>query len=176
MSKEINVKFENASQEIMVVGAEALGLAKGQAEGSYHLPNGQTMQITDGRVKGNFYMMGGRMLGEHKVTSSSEDGNAQETIGVIRRAGLTATVATHLVNEGFDAAHDVAQGTVSAARRDETISIRVGLDGLMHSDLGGFEGDACSMTMQKLLDKLPSHQVESETPKTQPTHVMRTQE
>lgn len=177
MSKEISVKIDHASQEIMVLGAQMLGLKKVEgAQNSFHLPNGKTVEIRNGEVEGNFWLMGGKKVGEYTIKSQSEDENAEETIGAIRRAGLTETVATYLINDDFDVNRNVSEGTVMASRRSESISIRVGLDGLMHSDMGGFEGEACSLTMQKLLDKLPTHSVESVKPKTQPQHVVRTQE
>lgn len=174
MSQDITVKIDHANQGIMVVGAEALGLKKA-GDNKYELPNGHVAEIAEGTVTAEFWGMSGKSIGAHKMVGGSEQSLAQETTGVIRRAGLTETVATHLINDGYETTRDVFTGEIRATRRDEVISVKVGLDGLMQSDLSGFEGDACSMTMQKLLDKLPSHTVEQMTPKVQNAKVVRTQ-
>lgn len=174
MSKKIEVNIKGAKQETIMLGANGYNLDVNMDKHTIQIGHSSFQVTKSGKLSGDFWNID--HLGEHKLDqTNTEESIGEEIGGRLVQAGNIITLSEHLVGGGYDVHTNIFNGTLEASRigSDETIKITARRDGNIESDLNGFSGNECSLTIDAALSALGNFDILSEENKNENVKAIR---
>lgn len=172
LSREVGIEWAN--KEVIEAGARAYGVPI--TDKTIQLGGMEFELKSNGQIKGDF--AGVSNLGNTPLTEKGDahgTGVGEEIVGRLVRAGSIVQNARFLEKNQYNVQSDPIQGTLTAHRGDERLTVSAKLDGTVKFDAEGYQGNSCSLTVDQLQKELGKVAILRHEDKVDPQTVIRTQ-